>query len=189
MRLLYGRPLEQTYADVARRIPEGASVVDLCCGTGRLYPRSPPRRAAADTSGSTSTVTSSCRPAARGVPTRFFNVLADPIPEADYVVMLSSLYHFRSRAGDAARTHEGGGAPGRDRQRAGPEPLAARSLLGRVASRLTNPGVGEYRERFDLAELRALASAHGATEFLHRDGDRNAIAVFRRNGVDSRAAA
>jgi hypothetical protein len=56
-----------------------------------------------------------------------------------------------------------------------------RSLLGRVAIRLSNPGVGEYAERFDLPELRALASAHGASEFLHGEGARNAIAVFRRD--------
>jgi hypothetical protein len=56
------------------------------------------------------------------------------------------------------------------------------SWLGRAAIRLSNPGVGEYAERFDLRELEALASAHGASEVLHAEGDRNAIAVFRRDG-------
>jgi NAD(P)-dependent dehydrogenase (short-subunit alcohol dehydrogenase family) len=55
------------------------------------------------------------------------------------------------------------------------------SFLGRLAPHLTNPGVGEYDHRYSLAELQALMSAHGASAFLHRPGDRNAIAVFRRD--------
>jgi hypothetical protein len=62
------------------------------------------------------------------------------------------------------------------------------SLVGRVAGFLSNPGVGEYRDRFDLAELRALARAHGAAEFLHHHGDRNALLIFRRASTGSAVA-
>jgi hypothetical protein len=48
-------------------------------------------------------------------------------------------------------------------------PSSPDSWLGRVAIHLSNPGVGEYGERFDLPELRALASAHGVSEFLHAE--------------------
>ncbi len=34
----------------------------------------------------------------RGADVRWFNLLTDPIPAADYVVMCSSLYHFSDRA-------------------------------------------------------------------------------------------
>jgi hypothetical protein len=51
-------------------------------------------------------------------------------------------------------------------------------MLGRVAAALTNPGVGEYTERYDRASFRALAERHGATELVHEPGMRNAVAVF-----------
>ena len=37
MRLLYGRHYRARYAEIARRVELGASVVDLCCGDCRLY--------------------------------------------------------------------------------------------------------------------------------------------------------
>ena len=37
MRLLYGAEYERAAAAVAARIPDGASVVDVCCGTARLH--------------------------------------------------------------------------------------------------------------------------------------------------------
>jgi hypothetical protein len=62
------------------------------------------------------------------------------------------------------------------------------SWLGRIAGGLSNPGVGEYRERFDLAALRTLAAANGPAELFHGDGDRNAVLVFPVAGADARAA-
>ena len=184
MRLLFGKEHELTYVDVARQIPEGASVVDLCCGTGRLYRHHLRGRVSRylglDFNGHF--LLSARR---RGVPTRFFNVLSDPIPKADYVLMVSSLYHFRSRAGDVLERMKAAAT----RAAIVSEPVHNLShrgtLFGRLAARLTNPGVGEYAERFDLAEMRTLASQYGATEFLHRESDRNAIIVFRGEGFDA----
>jgi len=180
MRLLYGDSLEQAYADVARRIPDGASVVDLCCGTSRLD-REHLRARGCRVLGLDFNGHFVMQGRRHGATTRFFDVRTDPIPEADYVVMLSSLYHFRSGAGELLRRMQAAAR----RAVIVSEPvrnLSSRgSLLGRLAIRLSNPGVGEYAERFDLPELRALASAHGASEFLHAEGDRNAIALFRRD--------
>jgi SAM-dependent methyltransferase len=177
MRLLYGSGVEQTYAEVARRIPDGASVVDLCCGTSRLYRDQLAARGCSylglDFNGHF--VMQGRR---RGISTRFFNVLTDPIPEADYVVMLSSLYHFRSRAVDVLERMQAAAR----RAVILSEPIrnlsSPKTPLGRLAIRLSNPGVGEYAERFDLRELQALASVHGASELVHAEGERNAIAVF-----------
>jgi glycosyltransferase involved in cell wall biosynthesis len=187
MRALYGAGHDAIYADVARRIPDGSSVVDVCCGTARLF-RDHLRARGCAYLGLDFNGHFVLRARRAGVPTRFFNVLADPIPEADYVVMLSSLYHFRERAPEVL-----------DRMRAAAreaviisEPIrnlsAHPSLIGRVAGFLSNPGVGEYRDRFDLAELSALARAHGAAEFRHHHGDRNALLVFRRAGTGSAVA-
>ena len=187
MRALYGAGHDAIYADVARRIPDGSSVVDVCCGTARLF-RDHLRARGCAYLGLDFNGRFVLRARRAGVATRFFNVLSDPIPEADFVVMLSSLYHFRERAPEVL-----------DRMRAAAreavivsEPIrnlsAHPSQIGRVAGLLSNPGVGEYRHRFDLAELRDLARAHGAAEFRHHDGDRNALLVFRRAGTGSAVA-
>jgi glycosyltransferase involved in cell wall biosynthesis len=186
MRLLYGRALEQTYADVARRIPDGASVVDLCCGTAKLY-RHHLRGRGCQYLGLDFNGRFVLEGHKAGVPMRLFNLLTDPVPCADYVVMLSSLYHFRRQAGDVLARAKAAAREGVIIS----EPirnLSTRpSWLGRIAGRLSNPGIGEYRERLDLAELRALSDAYGAAEFVHRPGDRNALLVFPSPGLRSRA--
>ncbi|HXJ34665.1 MAG TPA: glycosyltransferase [Candidatus Eisenbacteria bacterium] len=179
MRMLYGRQYLATYRAVADRIRPGASVVDVCCGTGRLY-----RDALKDRGGSylgldfNGHFVMGARK--RGVPVRSFNVLADPIPPADYVVMCSSFYHVRSQA-DAVL--------GRMRAAAREavilsEPVhnlstAVPGVIGRLVAAATNPGVGtEHMERYDLETFRAFAERHGASAFVHAPGDRNAIAIF-----------
>jgi len=187
MRCLYGRSLEQVHADVARRIPDGASVVDLCCGTARLY-RDHLRARDCRYLGLDFNGRFVLENRRAGIPTRFCNLLSDPIPPADYVVMLSSLYHFRSHA-DALLGRMKAAAREAVVVSEPVENISAhRSWLGRIAGGLSNPGVGEYRERFDLAALRTLAAANGPAELFHGDGDRNAVLVFPVAGADARAA-
>jgi glycosyltransferase involved in cell wall biosynthesis len=177
MRLLEGRQRDAIWAEVARRIPAGATVVDVCCGTARLY-RDHLRGRVAGYLGLDFNGHFVMGARKRGVPARFFNLLADPVPEADYVVMCSSFYHFRRDAGAvlaklraAARQAVIISEPVQN--------LSALGLgVGRLAARLTNPGVGEYAERYDLAAFRAFAERHGAHDFVHAPGARNAIAVF-----------
>jgi glycosyltransferase involved in cell wall biosynthesis len=179
MKALYGRRYSATYAEVAGRIPDRASVVDLCCGTARLYRDFLHRRGCSylglDFNGH---FVMGVRK--RGVAAEYFDVRSDDIPPADYVVMCSSLYHFRGTA-----------APLLQRMLAAArkaviisEPVHNLSTrapgLGRTFAKLTNPGAGEYEERFDLETFRTFAELHGASEFAHTPGQRNAIAVFRK---------
>jgi glycosyltransferase involved in cell wall biosynthesis len=179
MRALYGDALPGIYADVARHIPDGASVVDLCCGTGELY-RGHLRARGCEYMGldfNSQFVFSNRR---RGVKSRFFDVAHDEIPEADYVTMVSSLYHFRSGADEliermckAARKAVVVSEPVKNWS-------SKPSLLGKAASWLSNPGVGEYQQRFDAASFRELAERHRASELSYSEGARNAVAVFAR---------
>jgi hypothetical protein len=115
----------------------------------------------------------------RGVPARFFNIITDEIPAADYVVMCSSFYHVRAQA-DAILTKM------RKSARVAviiSEPVfnLSSSLpggAGRLAAALTNPGVGEYVQRFDRETFEAFARANGAAELSCDPGERNALAVF-----------
>jgi glycosyltransferase involved in cell wall biosynthesis len=177
MRLLYGRGLARTYADVAARVPAGASVVDLCCGTARLWrdhlaPRATPYLGL-DFNGH---LLLAAR--ARGAKVKHFDVRQDELPRADCLTLVSSLYHFRrdapallGRMRRAARTAVIVSEPVSNHS-AGRGPRAA------LAASLSNPGAGEYRERFTPPEFEALARAAGAREFVHAPGDRNALAIF-----------
>lgn len=184
MRALYGRDYVRSYAEVARRIPPGASVVDVCAGTCRLYRDFLRERGhpylGLDFNGHL--VMSARR---RGAPVRRFDLLREEIPPADYAVMCSSLYHFRAREDEvmdklrrAARKAVVISEPVRNLSARGPGPW------GRLVAALTNPGVGEYGYRYDLAGFRAFAERHGAVEFAHAPGWRNALAVFE--GSDGR---
>jgi SAM-dependent methyltransferase len=178
MRVLYRSAYEDTYRRLAAKIPDGASVVDLCCGTGGLHRHALAGRMSSylglDFNGH---FVMGARK--RGVPVRFFNILSDEIPQADYVVMCSSFYHMRSQADLVL-----------ERMRAAArvaviisEPVSnlshsLRGVAGRLAAALTNPGVGEYGERFDREGFEAFARANGASEFECGARDRNALAVF-----------
>ena len=103
------------------------------------------------------------------------------MPEADVVVLGSSLYHFRPREDEllarllaAARRRVIVTEPVVNVASQGPR------WLRRVAARLTDPGSGEPRERFDLAAFEAFARRNGAAVFEHAPGARNALAVFEK---------
>jgi glycosyltransferase involved in cell wall biosynthesis len=177
MRLLYRGQYRETYAAVARLIPDGASVVDVCCGTARLERDFLRARGihyrGLDMNGHL--VMAAQRAGAR---VRWANVLTDEIPAADYVTMCSSLYHFHDRAPEvlaklraAAREAVVISEPVHN--------LSQVPIVGPLASRLTNPGGGEFEQRYDLESFRRFAEAHGADQFVHAPGTRNAIAVFR----------
>ena len=58
----------------------------------------------------------------RGVDVRWFNVLTDPIPRADYVVMCSSLYHFGAEVDDVVDRMRRAARTSRHHLRAGAQP-------------------------------------------------------------------
>jgi glycosyltransferase involved in cell wall biosynthesis len=179
MRALYGAQYEETYAAVARRIPDGASVVDVCCGTARLYQDFLRARGCRylglDFNGDF--VMHARR---RGVDARWFNLLTEPVPPADYVVMCSSLYHFGDDADEivaklrrAARVAVVISEPVRN--------LSDVPVVGGLFAALTDPGVGSHAGRFDLDRFGALVARHGGT-LTHDAGDRNAVAWLPPGG-------
>jgi len=152
----YGRQARETYAAVARRIPDGASVVEPCCGTTRLardflLPRGC-RYVGIDSNGH---FVMGARK--RGVAARLGDVTRDPIPPADYVVMCSSLHQFG----------------------AGAEALLRRMrAAARHAVIVSEPVRGGPAGGYDLTSFRAVAEAAGAEELVPDATDRDAIAVF-----------
>jgi glycosyltransferase involved in cell wall biosynthesis len=186
MRALYRAEYRQTHSEVAAQIPDGASVVDVCCGTARLY-RDFLRGRGCTYLGLDYNGDFVMHARHRGVDVRWFNVLDDPIPPippGDYLVMCSSLYHFGTTA-DAVLT--------RLRQAARravivSEPvrnLSSLPLVGGLAARFADPGVGTHTMRFDRASFRALVLRHGGT-LVHTASQRNALAVFASSATPAR---
>jgi glycosyltransferase involved in cell wall biosynthesis len=176
MKALYGDALDSTYGAVAAAIPDGASVVDVCAGTGRLY-LDHLRARGCDYLGLDFNSDFVLAARGRGVNMRFHNVLTDPIPAGDYVTMVSSLYHFRAHVGELIERMKQSARRGVVISEPVQNLSAQPSLLGGALGMLTNPGVGEYRARFDLSALQELADQHGAV-LQHASGDRNAILIF-----------
>jgi hypothetical protein len=161
MRVLYGRYYAARDAAVAAQIPDGASVLELCCGPARLYLRELRGRIGAYAAIDASAVFVD-RLRRRGVDARRGDVATAELPVADVVVMQASLYHFLPDAAGMLRRMRA--AATRTVVIAEPVRNLASSRLGLVA-RLGAGGAatarGAQARRFDGDSLRALMDTFG----------------------------
>lgn len=151
---LYGRHYPARYRALADLFPARSSVLDLCCGPAVLYERYL-RRKSIDYTGLDINETFVIRLKRRGVRAELWDLREDvPLPEADYVVMQASLYHFLpdplpvlGRMMEAARKQVIVAEPIRNLSCSG------LPLLAPIARALTDPGVGGQQYRFTEAAL------------------------------------
>ncbi|WP_280386480.1 class I SAM-dependent methyltransferase [Nocardia wallacei] len=154
MRGLYGRHYGARYRAVAEQIPDGADVVDVCCGPATLYTRYLRGRSGSYT-GLDLNAGFIARLNAAGGRGTVWNVHSDAaLPPADYLVMQASLYHFLpepapivERMLAAARKQVIISEPIRNLATSDNRVLAA------IARRYTNAGEGAQRHRFTEATL------------------------------------
>jgi SAM-dependent methyltransferase len=163
MRVLYGRYYGARDAAVAAHVPDGASVLELCCGPARLYERELRARTASYV-GLDASERFVRRLRRRGVDARRADVASAELPPADVVVMQASLYQFLPEPRAAALV-ERMRAAARDRVViAEPVRNLASSRLA-VVARLAAGGAataaGTQAQRFDAASLRALMERFG----------------------------
>ena len=162
MLCLYGRHYAARYRAVAGLIPDGSSVLDLCCGPGILFDRYL-RDRSVDYTGvdfNPRFVARVNRRGGRGL----LGDLSDgrPLPEADTVVMHASLYQFLpdpapvvGRMLRAARNQVVIAEPIRNLA------TGRNPLLAAVARRQTDPGLGARPRRFTEATLDAFVAGLG----------------------------
>ena len=93
MRGLYGPQLEKRYRIVDRLIPDGARVVELCCGCGYLYEHYLLRRGI-EYFGIDLLPAMTRRLRKMGARVGQGDVASAALPPADFTIMLGSLYHF-----------------------------------------------------------------------------------------------
>jgi SAM-dependent methyltransferase len=162
MLALYGRHYADRMRAVAGEVPDGASVLELCCGPGTLYRR----HLRARTRGYVGLDVNAHfvqQLTRRGIDARRVDLAAsdDPLPTADAVVLQASLYHFLPHP---ERILDRMLAASRDRVIVS-EPirnLASSNLplVGRLGRRAADPGVGGHAQRFTEETLEALMAGY-----------------------------
>jgi len=163
MVLLYGRHYGERYRAVADLIPEGSSVVDLCCGPAILYHRYL-RSKSVQYTGLDINSGFIDRLVRGGGSGQVFDLRSDEaLPTADILIMQASLYHFLPDATGvlermlaAAKTKVIIAEPIRN--------LATSNsrLLSLIARIFTNPGAGEHSLRFTEATLAQFFSKYAS---------------------------
>ena len=182
MRLLYGRHYRARYAELARRIDMGASVVDLCCGDCRLYTQELARRGGSYL-GLDFNAGFVRHARARGVPAELWDFRRDPIPAADVIVLQGSLYQFMpdhveviDRMLKAARQAVIITEPIMNLSTS-PNPFVAW-----MARRAADPGSHPTPARFTETELRDLFKRFPVRECVVVAGGRELLGVFDPRG-------
>jgi SAM-dependent methyltransferase len=183
MRALYGRHYSDRLWAVAEQVPDGASVLELCCGPGTLYNRFLRGRVRSYT-GLDLNEGFVARLTEQGVDARVVDLgsSADPLPRADVVLMQASLYHFLPRAAEIVERM----LHAADRRVVLSEPVrnlasSENPVLGMLGRRAADPGVGGGERRFTEETLDALMSRYRKLVLLQRliPGGREKLYVLR----------
>jgi len=185
MKVLYGKQYLNTYVEVSKLIPDGTTVVDICGGSAKLYEVFLKKRSC-EYIGLDINPNMVISGQNRGINVKLFDILLEEIPPADYVVMCSSFYQFYRRKEEILT---------KSMSAARKAVIISESvvhlfpdnnkLFGKPLKWLNNHGFGECEYRFNLDQFRSFAEEHGASSFLYQDGQRNAIAVFKKSQDES----
>jgi SAM-dependent methyltransferase len=92
LNVLYRGKARRRFDPLVARIPAGASVLDLCAGSGALYDALAPRGVRYRAFEINPVLVDHLR--RRGIDARCCDVRSEELPEADVVTMCLSLYHF-----------------------------------------------------------------------------------------------
>jgi len=157
MRALYGSAYKGRFQVLADLIPQGGSVLDVCCGPATLFHRYLKQKGVCYTG---LDINSSFieRLLAGGGSGMVWNLEEDrPLPRKEYVIMQASLYHFLPDAAPIVMRL----LAAAEKQLLIAEPIrnvadSPSALLAFLARKLTNPGTGDQPHRFDEARLDAL---------------------------------
>ncbi len=160
---LYGRHYGSRYRAIADLIPDGSSVLDLCCGPALLYHRYL-RHKSVHYTGLDVNAKFIGQLTRRGAGGQLWDLRDEtPLPQADYVVMQASLFHFLPDAAPIVDRMLGAAR----KQVVIAEPIrnlasSKLRLLALAGKLFTNPGVGSHRQRFNEASLDQLFSRYSS---------------------------
>jgi SAM-dependent methyltransferase len=190
MRALYGRHHADRLRAVAEQVPDGSSVVELCCGPGTLYNRHLRGRVRSYT-GLDVNDRFLDRLRRAGADARHLDLNRPDLelPEADVTIMQASLYHFLP---DADWIVDRMLAAAHDRAVIS-EPirnLATSNLpiVGLLGRHVADPGTGGHSRRFTEETLDRLMARHRerlVSEFRIPGGREKVYVLRGRSGIRS----
>jgi len=181
MKLLYGKYFEARYKSIDDIIPLNSNVVELCAGDGYLYEYYFKKRNINYTgfdinSGFVDTAKK------KMIPISLLNILTDPIPSADYVIIQAGLYQFIPkehgvirRLLDSAKSTLIIAEPIRN--------LAdsTNPLISLIAKYSANPGSAPAVKRFNRETLiNCFRSYKEFHEIKEVEGGRELIGIFKK---------
>ena len=179
MRIIWGKRHRHILERANQLIPAGASVSEVCCGTGLLYRNYLCEKEITylgmDTNGHFIMALKQL-----GINSKHHDLRKDEIDPADYVVICASFYHFADEREDVLRRM----CAAARKAVIISEPVKNYSHtltgpIGKLANWLTNPRSGSYQDRFTPESFREFADKLGASEFAMEPGDAVATAVFK----------
>jgi SAM-dependent methyltransferase len=184
MRLLYGRHYEARNSAVAELIPARSSVLDLCCGPGLLY-QDRLRQKGIQYTGIDQSAAFTARINQMGARAFVRDLTSsEPLPEADYVLMQSSLCYFLpdpspvlNRMLQAARTAVIIAEPIRNLS------TSRSPFIRKIAVALSGPG-GDQPQRYTEETLDLFFSQYASQlqTALKIPGGREKIYVLKKTG-------
>lgn len=189
MRLLYGRHYAARVAEVARRVPSGRSVLDVCCGDCGLFYELSRRGLGGSYCGVDINGRFVAHASRRGIRAILLDVRSGSLPPADVVVMMASLYQFVpherqmiARLVQAATDMVIVTEPVRNLAGSG------NAIIRRLAAYAADPGTGPIPFRFTEGSLRECLEAGGGAairEWVRIAGGREILAVLGRSSKDA----
>jgi SAM-dependent methyltransferase len=164
LKALYGAELAARFAKLRELLPSEGTLLDVCAGDGAIADQLAPGVKYIGVDGNAAFVAALKR---RGLEAHLLDVRKDPLPRADTVLMMGSLYHFYP---EQRRIVEKLKRAAR-RRAIVVEPHVNWSskggLLGWLSQRLSDPGIpGSYLGRLSAEDLEELATQRSASALL-----------------------
>ena len=178
VRLSYRGRYRARYSSVSELIPEGVRIVDYCCGDAEIYNAYLKNR---DVDYLGLDFNSRFIPALqkKGVPCKYFNLLTDSSIDADYSLMMASLYQFIPEHGKIVDKI----LPSTSLLIIS-EPVknlaqSQSSLARKLANWLNNPGDGQKKYRFTSRSFKEFIQKYEDRVVEYVQGEIEDIVVLR----------
>ena len=189
MKLLYKSKYKQLYYDVGKLIEVDSSIIDICCGTCRLYFDYLKNNSQCKYLGLDLNVNFIKVAQNRGANVSFFNLYNDNLPFADYIVMIGSFYQFYSREEEillklkkAARKAVIISEPIKNVSKTNFKPAVIFYIIYYwLAKKIDYQDTVKSSHRYNHEEFRAFANKHEASNLIYHPENKNCIAIFESN--------
>lgn len=179
---LYGKNFNSHYEMIAKWIPDGSEVLDVCCGDATLYSLFLKKKKVIYKGIDINPyfIKSAEK---KEIKVDYLNILEEEIPKADYIVVQASLYQFIPNQREIMKK-----LLSSTRKRfIISEPISNLSqskwkLIKKLAQISANPGTGDKNCRFIPEEFIKLLLEFEVDEYFTAPGGRDIVGIFNKKG-------